>query len=175
MLASRTMHNERQIKRIPCNACGGNGFTVSKARKVCACCKGNGWIEPTPKNEQVCPECKGDGYCMHDEQISCLDCSAKGYLVSIVEITPVLEACLDCDDEGYITNETACPDCDGTGTEDSSDPYTTVTKSAVCRKCKGTGRFVHKTRRPTCKGSGAFQGDGFEEYPITPCNPPEYS
>ncbi|MEA4894692.1 MAG: molecular chaperone DnaJ [Oscillospiraceae bacterium] len=71
-----------------------------------------------------------------------------------------VEECPECKGSGCAPGTTAeiCPDCKGRGVvqQQQHTPFGTISTSATCQRCRGTGKIIHQPCE-TCRGSGSVR------------------
>lgn len=147
---------EREIKKITCEACCGNGKIRKSGALPCDVCELKGWIEDGDGEPILCPDCGGDGHVY--EWIDCSECKGRAYLVKIIEVEYTREPCADCCGEGVQDGDCHCSSCGEyvgfsktcrhCGSKDLSGPK--------CDSCDGTGfheiRVERKVKRSHLTG-----------------------
>lgn len=153
----------REVRRTPCDNCGGTG-TLSKTTKCqCSTCHGIGWINNESNLEILCPVCTGDGKQTTSTSSGCPMCDGKGYSVDIIEISEgiddLTQECHHCNGKGVFseTERVPCPECI---MKEENDPY--------CPTCGGDGMIEEEVLNdcPYCFGEGLLYE--LQERVITP-------
>ena len=136
--------SERKLYQDVCDECGGSGSVLSPNQKVCASCKGHGWMEGDDTPAVLCSRCNGNGVVSHS--VKCPKCSGRGFNVRIVQITYKRNQCTSCDSTGALTVK--CPTCNGRGA--AANP---IRETTACFSCYGKG-YVRTEKCRACDGLG---------------------
>ena len=121
---------------VKCPTCLGDG-TILTTEPECEFCGGDCIVYDNINEEIVdCPVCKGEGVTEVDKA---------------VRVT-----CPDCGGDRVLKADSTCPDCHGAGK--------VMTKTPVCKKCKGAGSFADLESGtfilcPDCAGNGYTESE----------------
>ena len=94
------MQKNREIYHKLCEKCKSKGFLVTKSKRKCSKCDGQGWLT-VDEEDLVCSSCDGDGKATHINERECGECKGKGNFPRVVE-----EVSINYDD---------CDSCNGLG------------------------------------------------------------
>ena len=90
------MPNNREIYHKPCKKCKSKGFSVTKSKRKCTKCDGQGWLT-VDEEDLVCSSCDGDGKATHINERECGECKGKGNFPRVVEeVSIVYDDCYSC-------------------------------------------------------------------------------
>lgn len=134
----------RKLYQDTCGHCQGAGKTRAVDRKVCAKCKGQGWILSKGTGASICTTCNGDGDVSYMNV--CHICEGRGFQVRMVEIQYAEIACEHCRATGLVQEQ--CRACEGTG-------YRFEERTALevlCIYCFGAGNTGKIVSCEICNG-----------------------
>lgn len=112
---------QRWLEKIHCKKCLGVGFLICATDKICATCKGDGFVESSVGGVILCLGCQGERRTASDIKTSCEECKGRGYHPKIMQRFEATIACLKCEGTGELAilteeeEEERCDTCEGSG------------------------------------------------------------